>query len=80
MGLFGECGWIDKDIFMDLMNTSIKAEIKSNLTGSIEIENGDYSIAIDFSAAVKASDSAVSIADSVFPDTTAAGWYTYALN
>jgi hypothetical protein len=80
MGLFGECGWIDKDIFMDLMNTSIKAEIKSNLTGSIELENGDYSIAIDFSAAVKASDSAVNIADSVFPNTAAAGWYTYALN
>ena len=80
MEIFGGCGWISEDIFMDLMATSVKVQIKSSLEGSIELENGDYSIAIDFAVRVKASDSAVEINNSVFPDTTAAGWYSYDLN
>ena len=67
---FGQSDWVGSDIFMDLMSTGIKAEIKSDLTGSIELSNGSDYIKVSFSAGLVSSDSAIDWSDVTFPEIT----------
>ena len=74
---FGEAAWAGEDILVELMSSSISINIKSDMTGSIRIANGDCYIAISYSAGITASDNAPSWDNVTFPDVST--WATYVL-
>lgn len=76
--VFGECAWAGDDVLISLMNTGIEVEIKSDLSGSINLTNGDCYINISFNAGITASDSAPDWTEVVFPNV--ATWACYPLN
>ena len=74
---FGEAAWAGEDILVELMSSSISINIKSDMTGSIRIANGDCYIAISYSAGITASDNAPSWDNVTFPNVST--WATYEL-
>ena len=77
-GIFGQCAWAGDDILVSLMSSSIEVNVKSDLSGSINIANGDCYINISFTAGVTASDDAIDWSSVSFPN-VAEGWATYEL-
>ena len=76
--VFGECAWAGDDILMSLMESGIEVELKSDLSGSVKLINGDCYISVSFNAGVTASDSEFNWSNVSFPDVTT--WATYQLN
>lgn len=76
--VFGECAWAGDDILMSLMESGIEVELKSDLSGSVKLTNGDCFISVSFNAGVTASDSEFNWSNVSFPDVTT--WATYQLN
>ncbi len=76
--VFGECAWAGDDILMSLMESGIEVELKSDLSGSVKLINGDCYISVSFNAGITASDSEFNWSNVSFPDVTT--WATYQLN
>ena len=76
---FGQCAWAGADILVSLMSSKLEVEVKSDLSGSVKITNGNCFIRVEFSEKITAKDTAMSTAGITFPNVEEAGWGVYAL-
>ena len=76
--VFGGCAWAGQDVLISLMNTGIEVEVKSDLSGSIKLTNGNCYINISFEASLAASDTAPDWSAVEFPNVST--WACYPLN